>query len=391
MNILFYIPTISQKDGGIKNYATGILNLLTQERESTNLFYIYHNIGDKDIIEIVNHSENFILVQDSDIKIRKNNFFRKWINRYKKYILKKYIYDEPIIEKLCNKYKIDIIHSPYQYIPDTNKYKLITTLHDIQEIHFPEFFSPEERANRAVNYLKFLKKADIVIVSYQHVKNDIIKYFNIDDNKIKILLSKIDSFWFDKFTDDDITPLPNKITSEYILYPANFWQHKNHEILIKAIACLRNDYNIHIKLVCTGNKEIPYFKHLQTLTKKLEIEDQILFIGIVDELTLFNLYKQAQAVVIPTLYEAGSFPLYESIMLKVPVICSNVTSLPETIGNKKYIFNPYDLNELTEKIKLICFNEEFRKKNIDNLRVQQEKILKHNPLPLLNQIYKSLI
>ena len=69
----------------------------------------------------------------------------------------------------------------------------------------------------------------------------------------------------------------------------------------------------------------------------------------------------------PTLYEAGSFPLMESILMGIPVVCSNVTSLPETIGDNQFVFDPNNINDIAEKIIKIWDDENYRADNLDIL------------------------
>jgi glycosyltransferase involved in cell wall biosynthesis len=80
----------------------------------------------------------------------------------------------------------------------------------------------------------------------------------------------------------------------------------------------------------------------------------------------------------------------ESILMKIPVICSNVTSLPETIGNLKYVFDPSNIYDMANKIREICFNEEYRSTNIQNSITQSERLRNTNAELKLNEIINKL-
>ena len=136
------------------------------------------------------------------------------------------------------------------------------------------------------------------------------------------------------------------LEKKYVLYPAATWKHKNHISLIKSLRKLR-DEGIEIDLVSTGNRT-EYFKTIQSVIDELDLSEVVHFLGIVSEEELIGLYKNARLVVIPTLYEAGSGPLYESMRYGIPVVCSNVTSLPETVGKNEFVFNPNNLEEMTD-------------------------------------------
>ena len=400
MNILYYIPNLSQDWGGVRQYAKGVLEIMAKDTD--NKYFIYHNNSDAEIGKTLSSNPHLTLVKDSDVRFSSlllKKSIRQVIN-FTNIVFQK-LYDTKrmrvlfkipnlFIDAICKQYSIDVIHCPYQFIPKTEKAKLITTLHDVQELHFPEFFTPNARANRAVNYMDYLSRADRVIVSYNHIKDDLIKYFQISEHKIDILLINMNDLWINHFSENDIINVKN-ITNddEFLLYPANTWKHKNHLNLVRAIALLRDKFNLNVKIICTGNKT-EHFENINNLVQELNLEKQILFTGIVSEQILYSLYKTCKAAVVPSLYEAGSFPLYESILSDVPVICSNITSLPETISNEECLFNPFDIENIALKIKDIWIDEDFRNKTKENLKIAKTKINSNHPLSVLQDIYKKL-
>jgi glycosyltransferase involved in cell wall biosynthesis len=396
MRVLIYIPNISQEWGGIRQYSVTLLTMLCEDYE--NEYFIYHDLDDKEVLEAVEHIPKHYLVTSKEINvseviIRKEPYIKLRnipVLRNLKY-KRQYIISNDL-STFCAKNRIAVLHCLYQSIPLIQDVKLITTLHDVQEIHFPKFFSPEERAYRAAGYLDYLKRAHCVIVSYNHIKNDLINYFNVPPEKIKTVLLQMDKLWFHKFSEKDIKLLPGNLNkTKYLLYPANFWKHKNHLNLLRAIALLRDEEGILINFVFTGDFNSEDGKRVKNESNKLNLINQITFLGIVDESLLYSLYKNATGTVIPTLYEAGSFPLMESIYLSVPVICSNVTSLPETIGNSEFVFDPTDIRLMASLIKKIYLDKEFRNRSLENSKNQKEKLTQNQSLHLLKEIYRSLI
>ena len=394
MNILYYIPNLSQKWGGVRQYAKGVLEIIA--KETGNKYFVYHNNGDPEIMEVLIQNPQLKLIKDNDVSYSKlNEYWQKSI-RYLNIFLAKInlrgsLKVHTFIDALCEQYFIDIIHCPYQFTPITKKAKLITTMHDVQELHFPEFFTSQARAFRAVNHIDYLSIADKVIVSYDHVKTDLIKYFQIPENEIEILLIKMNDLWVNHFSEEKIIDVKD-ITgdSDFLLYPANTWKHKNHLRLVEAIGLLRDKFNLNVKIICTGDKT-EHFEDINNLVKKLNLENYIIFTDVVSEQTLYSLYKSCRAVVVPSLYEAGSFPLYESILLNIPVICSNVTSLPETIDNEECLFNPFITEDIASKIKDVWTDNEFRNRIKEHLKIASKRISNNNPLPILQTIYLSLI
>jgi glycosyltransferase involved in cell wall biosynthesis len=392
VNILIYIPDMSQSYGGIRQYSVGLLNILSED--SNNTYFIYHNNNDSEVLKFKRVS-NFTFIDDHSVSL---TFFEKKLELGKRLYnflvrrlrLGNQLSFSSIIDKLCIKFKVDIIHCPYQYIPVTRNAKLITTLHDVQELHFPEYFSPEERAYRATSYLDFLKRADKVVVSYKHIKCDLVTYFQVPENKVNVILLDMQKLWFDKYSEKEMAELGTySLPAKYLLYPANTWKHKNHLLLIEAVKYLKETYNKKVYVVCTGHQNEHYIV-IKNKIEDLGLRDQVLFLGIVNELSLYTLYKRAIGVVIPTQYEAGSFPLMESMLLGVPVVCSNVTSLPETIGDEAFLFDPFSVKSIGEKMLELWEFETFRKKSIENSLIQSLAICNINSLSKFQHLYSSL-
>lgn len=387
MNILIYMPILSKRLGGIYQYTIALLETLKDDKKNN-----YFVLCDNSNIELMKTIESFKYFKIIQFDVNKLFYFGNRINRLKRKLNQLFpvlqLSEKGYLIQLLKKYKIDIVHCPYQRYEDTGLIPFITTIHDVQELHFPEYFTAEERAFRAIHYKLAIEKSKKVIVSYAHVKNDILKYFNVPENKIEIVLLHMKNLWIEKISQSQLI-VKSKLTSfdQFILYPAATWPHKNHKFLFNAISELAKK-GIIIQAVCTGNMT-EHYSYLIKLIHDLGIENQIEFKGIVSELELFSLYNYAIGVVIPTKYEAGSFPLYESIILNKPVICSNVTSLPETLKNNDYIFEPDNIEVFKERLIQLCFNEEYKNKCKQHLRLLSNEIKNENCLKDLMNIYDS--
>jgi glycosyltransferase involved in cell wall biosynthesis len=396
INILFYVPYLSQENGGIRQYAAGLLNLLSNFPNHYK-FFVLHENSDPLILETIESNQNLILVKTDHFSISiQNRIFERICNIFIFVVnflfrknIKKRINDP--LRKLVSNLNIDIIHCPYQFIPNLNDVRLICTLHDVQELHFPQFFNSEERAYRAVNYKKFIDKSDVVIVSYEHVKQDIVKFFQKNENDVQVVLLKMNNLWFKRFDMAHITKTDLKLPfDDFLFYPANMWLHKNHKNLIEAIKLLKDKHSI-VNIVLSGDHNSENGEYIKELILQYNLQNQIKLVGILEESELFYLYRRSRGVVIPTLYEAGSFPLVESIFLGVPVICSNVTSLPETIGDDKFTFDPYQIENIAEKVEELWTNEAFRESSRQNCYMQQLSLIETNAEVALMAIYDNLI
>lgn len=268
-------------------------------------------------------------------------------------------------------------HVPYLVPPLLRiRTPYIVTIHDIQELHFPEYFSAAQRAIRAMHRWQTIDQAHKIIVSYEHVKKDLLKYYQLPPEKIHVCPIPFRSITWQEPTLAADLKYREKYHSwkSFLLYPAQIWPHKNHALLLEALQNLRRQFGVDTTLICPGFPT-DYQGEIRARVEILDLQHVVLFPGLVPDDELAWLYRETALVVIPTLYEAGSFPLMEAISRGTPVICSNVTSLPETIGDRRFVFDPQDSKALAELILRMLTSVPFRQENVDN-SIRQAKLLR---------------
>ena len=151
MNILITIPFIDKNSGGIYQYTIALLRILSKIDFN---FFVYNKNKSVDVKSFIDSYENFFLIEDYKSN-KLQTFYEKkiiFINRAFSYLFKKKIFNPPTseLDKLIKNYNIDIIHSPYQELFYSSKIPSLITMHDVQELYFPEFFSSYERMQRAI-------------------------------------------------------------------------------------------------------------------------------------------------------------------------------------------------------------------------------------------------
>lgn len=379
MNILVYVPYLGQDWGGIRQYAVALLRLLADDR--SNHYFVYHNADDPEIMAVLGECRQFRHLRDGHswaAKIGRRlieplNAVRSLGNGLARQLGQ----DAPLplrhqLDRFCQRHAIDIVHVPFPLVPHCTSARLINTMHDVQEIHFPGFFSAQERAHRAAANLDFSGRADKIVVSYAHVQHDLETYFGISPAKVRVVLLNMGKLWFEKYLDAPPVPLDFlPFEPPYLLYPANTWKHKNHLRLLEALALLKAQGTV-VRLVCSGHLTPFYTSDILPVVQQLGLAEQVHFVGVVAEAQLYALYRSALGVVVPTLYEAGSFPLMESILLGVPVVCSRVTSLPETIDNAAFTFDPAVAADIARAVAQLWTSAPFRADSRQNsLRVSR--------------------
>jgi glycosyltransferase involved in cell wall biosynthesis len=405
MKIGFYIHHSTLQAGGIFTYSVGILKLLIKSKEIEKIVLILSSEqkeyfkflaeNDKIQIEIVDRSKVI-----TKIRLALAYFLFDSYIIYKGYFtspdklafLKKLSFTINPYKKIVKSQQFDLLHVPMQF---SSIYRggipIVITMHDLQEFHYPEYFTPSERSHRAINSKKAIEESDGIIVSFNHIKSDIVKHFEVDEKKVSVCPPPFSDDWFssNQFTSAEELKDKFNLEDKFLLYPAATWEHKNHLNLIKALSVLKEE-GLKIQLVCTGNKT-KFYKSIELEVQKIGLESQIKFLGIVPEEDLIGLYKSTSLVVIPTKYEAGSGPLYEAMRYAVPVICSNVTSLPDTIVDENFIFNPDDVTEIVNKIKRMLTDEKFKERNTENSVQRLKELNEMNYVDNFIKVYQNLI
>lgn len=397
MTIGYYLSKTKVSDGGIYQYSIYVLKMLLKSEEISKIFFFYSADQKEEFNQFISHPKVTAVLYDKNSRFfnfckRIAEFYltRYYLTRKSKIIYYK-IYNLLSPERhYLNKFNLDVLHVPRQHSPAYNlNYPVVISMHDVQQFHFPEFFSPIERIYKSISYYVSMSETNHAIVSYNHVKVDLIKYFRDISAEVSVCRVPINEDWV---SDEPIATSAElmekyKIPDKIILTPAATWEHKNHKAVLEALAILRKE-GIRIFWVSTGNKT-SYFESIEKRIKELDLADQVLFTGVVPEADLRGLYNMASLVVIPTLYEAGSGPLFEAMRYQVPVICSNVTSLPESIGNDEFVFDPYNFTQIANLIKTTLTDPTFIARNKSNSAERINYYQNLNYLPAFLEAYKK--
>jgi len=191
--------------------------------------------------------------------------------------------------------------------------------------------------------------ADQIIAISNSTKQDLIRYFQVPEEKITVTHLAADEC-FQPLPFDKVQVFREKygLDFPFILYVGTLEPRKNLPTLIKAFYYLKKK-NIHHKLVIAGGKGWKYDPIFQTISDLNLIKD-IHFTGYVPKEDLPLLYNAADAFVYPSLYEGFGLPPLEAMACGCPVITSNTSSLPEVVGDAGIMINPCDYDKLAEAI-----------------------------------------
>jgi glycosyltransferase involved in cell wall biosynthesis len=159
----------------------------------------------------------------------------------------------------------------------------------------------------------------------------------------------------------------------FLLYPANLWRHKNHELLFTAFAMARQQgLDPNLKLVCSGDG-VDRLQELRKVASHLGLADAVLLPGFVSDATMQALYRHALAVVFPSLYEGFGMPVIEAMGQGLPVACSNSTALQEVAGSAALLFHPGCPQEIAAALHRLSEDGELRGTLIARGREQAQR------------------
>lgn len=283
----------------------------------------------------------------------------------------------------------DVVHFPFQSFAACGVPSVFNP-HDLQHLHLPEFFTPEEISDREKVYPSACRAAHTVVVASQFVKRDVVERYGVESQKVQVIpwapppLPK----FLEETDDRNIRALRKKYElgdTQFAIYPAMTWEHKNHLRLLEAVAFLRDRHAWDLRLICTGFKT-DFWPNIEKRLNELGLNELVKFPGLVpmDDLNAF--YRAAQFVFVPTLFEAASAPVFEAWQHGVPVACSRVTSLPEQVADGAFLFDPFSMNEIAAALERLTTDFNLR----EDLRERGTRRLKDFSLERTAKAYRAV-
>jgi glycosyltransferase involved in cell wall biosynthesis len=222
------------------------------------------------------------------------------------------------------------------------------TIHDLMHIHeprFPEVGSPREIQERDQHFAETCRWAKGVAVDSDVGKEQLCEAYGISPRSVFVLPYIAPKYIYDA-RDSEPRSLAYPLPTKYFFYPANFWLHKNHAGLFAAIDRLRNRYP-DIKLVLVGSRHNGYAEARATVSG-LGIGEHVLFLGYVPDQDMYELYRRARALVMPSFFGPTNIPQLEAFVAGCPVAASRVYAVPDQVGDAALLFDPNSVDEIAD-------------------------------------------
>ena len=269
---------------------------------------------------------------------------------------------------IFRQYKIKYIYNAGRlFAPLRHGKKCIFWIADFQHVYYPEFFTDEIRKKRDGAYSLIAKKKETLVLSSYAARNDFVQFFHGDINKTHVV-------HFVSYIENELLTLTSSFEQEvlkkyslgevqYIYIPNQFWKHKNHITVLKAIELLPKQIKEKYKFVFSGNlnsyKNDEYVNGIKQLIEREELRSSCMLLGFLDRKEQLCIMKNCIFVIQPSLFEGWSTVVEDVKVLDKRIILSDIDVHREQNYCKSTFFSPEDQRQLSQKIMQLIDDGDF--------------------------------
>ncbi len=257
------------------------------------------------------------------------------------------------LPKIYQELNSRLIFSPLPEAPIYSNCQFIVTIHDLIPLRFPRPLSP------LTNYFRYVvpqivKQAVHIICDSDSTARDLEQFYKINHRKITTIPLAYDQGHFTSQKGSNKQP-----EARYFIYIGRQDTYKNLGRLINAFA--RVGPKTDTQLWFVGPQDKRYTPQLTTQAQTLNIENRVRFLDYVTYAELPNLLRGALALTFPSLWEGFGLPALEAMACGTPVIASNLSSLPEVVGDAALLIDPYNVDELADAMSMLAKDAQLQK------------------------------
>ncbi len=233
---------------------------------------------------------------------------------------------------------------------------VVAVVHDLQFAAYPQFFSDRELSERKKSFSRACTTAKVLVCPSEYVKSRVLALGVISEPRVKVIHNTPDRRGS---AIETYAPLKGV---RYLLYPANYWPHKNHEMLLTAYGMfVHSEREAAPHLVLTGSPG-EREQRLREAAEKMGLGERVHFAGYLSDDEYLAVLGGCEALVFPSLYEGFGMPILEAMRSGKPVLCSNVTSLPEVAGEAAVLFDPRNPWSIAEAMRRVADDAHLRQR-----------------------------
>jgi len=264
----------------------------------------------------------------------------------------KVLWEQFCLPWLAARLRLDLIHSPLYVIPFAARVPTVVTVHDLTVFLFPHHFRPRDRWYKRAFIPPSLRRCVSIIADSQATRRDLLRLFDVPETKVEVVYPGIDLDFLEasanSFSEEEAEQFRHRyhLAHRYILYVGTLEPRKNIARLLEAFAQIGERTGRGYQLVIAGRPGW-FYEGIERTISQLGLTPTVRFTGYVPDSDLPMLYRLADLFVYPSLYEGFGFPPLEAMACGTPVITSNVSSLPEVVGDAAVLVDPTNVEALS--------------------------------------------
>jgi glycosyltransferase involved in cell wall biosynthesis len=367
------VPLIPGGDnGGAKIFTIELISSLAKLKPNTKFILLTQRSSHDELVSLDGPNVSRLMVWDTSGPIvptpRLSRYRKALLRRLPGFVPNRLLRSlrrllDPLGQSMTARTGADLLFCPFTapMFHDPNV-PTVSVIYDRQYATYPEFFTTHEIGQRDQNFRDASGYSSAVATISDYVRDSILKTNIISSDRVFTIYIQAPHRLPepDPQLSRDILQRLGIRNRGYLIYPANFWRHKNHEMLLTSFGIARTaGLGDDIKLVLTGAPS-DRMNELKQAAHALGLGKHVRFAGFVVNAEFAALLNNCLAVIFPSLYEGFGMPVVEAMAAGCPVACSNITSLPEVAGDAALLFDPRVPSQIAQAIVRIATDEKLR-------------------------------
>ena len=389
LNVAVIFDQEAQSGGGFYQSISLAIGLKSLQKKSISIQFFTFKV--KTLEELKNHGIKTNIIKSNPV-IKFFDYFANLINKSRVFPFRRYINFSTYFESYLYKKNIDIVIflSPSNYAKSLDKLNFIFPVWDLchrDELEFPEVRHKNEIIRRDSLYKDILPRAVAIISESKLGKENLIRRYGIDEERIFIQPFKPTQQVGKKTSNIEFKNLLEKysLDMKYIFYPAQFWAHKNHIYIIDAIKILKKEFSINLGVIFCGTDK-GNLNYVKDYVASHNLEKNIRYAGYIDSSEINDLYKHTLALVMPTYFGPTNLPPLEAFQMEVPLIYPDKKGLRDQVGDAALLMNLTNPHSLALHLKELIENPKIAESLIQKGKEQLSKINKYDNLEEMREI-----
>lgn len=261
-------------------------------------------------------------------------------------------------------------------------------MHDLIVWRYPQYYTLFDRVAHRIKQRHACRIADVVVAISEQTKSDLLKYIHVPESKIRVVYQSCDNIFWKPISEEDKANVRETygLPEKYIVCVGSIEERKNQIAAVRALAELPAD----IHLVIVGRPHGTYYNSLTSEIRRKKLSDRVHIITNADFEDFPALYANAVASVYVSQFEGFGIPILESMCCDVPVVTSNISSMPEAGGEAALYADPQKPQEIAQQLQRIIADPQLRADLVERGRLQRQKFTPDKIIADFYQLYVEL-